>query len=286
MKTIILLSAALLAAQQSDPNLPLQQIGPNDLLSISVYRAPELTRTARVDSAGEISLPLLSKPIPAAGLLPAAVEQSIAAALKSQNILVNPIVKVTIAEYSSRPVTVTGAVKRPLTFQAAGRITLLDAIARAEGLTTDAGSEILFTRPGAETLHLAAGGPLDHLLTGGEEIRVPEAPRIFVLGNVRKPGSFRIRKPEDASLLRLIAVAEGLLPYAGKIAYIYRRETQQEIPIELAKIMDRKLPDQPLEPEDVLYITDRKGRRAAMGVIDRATGFATATASGVLIWRR
>ena len=37
-------------------NLPAQKIAPNDLIGISVYDAPELTRTMRVDADGTISL--------------------------------------------------------------------------------------------------------------------------------------------------------------------------------------------------------------------------------------
>ena len=55
----------------------------------------------------------------------------------------DPVVKVTVVEYHSRPIAVMGAVHKPLTFQAVGTVTLLDALARAEGLTDDAGTEIL-----------------------------------------------------------------------------------------------------------------------------------------------
>ncbi len=281
------------------PNLPHQIIGVNDLISLSVYRSPELTRTVRVEEAGGITLPLLTKPIHAAGLLPGDLESQISAALKAQGILANPLVKVTVAEYASRPVSVIGAVKKPLTFQATGRVTLLDALARAEGLSPEAGAEIILSRPSSNLpatrirvhdLMDKALPELNHLLTGGEEIRVPAAPRIFVAGNVKKPGSYPLRDPADGTVMRVIAVAEGLLPYAGKTAYIYRQGPDplqpSEIPVELSKILERKAPDQPLLPNDLLYITDNKGRRAAMTVIDRATGFAVSTASGVLIWRR
>ncbi|MBK5290703.1 MAG: polysaccharide biosynthesis/export family protein [Acidobacteriia bacterium] len=303
----LLLAAAIAASAQSPPvmedatrpNLPHQIIGINDLISLSVYRSPELTRTVRVEEAGAITLPLLAKPIHAAGLLPGDLESQITAALKSQGILANPLVKVTVAEYASRPVSVIGAVKKPLTFQATGRVTLLDALARAEGLTPESGAEIILSRSSSKEpplrisvhdLMVNALPELNHLLTGGEEIRVPEAPRIFVAGNVRKPGSYPLRNPADGTVMRVIAVAEGLIPFAGKTAYIYRQGPDplrpSEIPVELSKILERKAPDQLLLPNDLLYITDNKGRRAAMTVIDRATGFAVSTASGVLIWRR
>ena len=49
--------------------------------------------------------------------------------------MVDPVVKVTIVEYYSRPISVAGAVRKPVTFQATGNVTLLEALSRAEGLS-------------------------------------------------------------------------------------------------------------------------------------------------------
>lgn len=292
-----------LMADAGERNLPAQKLGVDDLVAVSVYDAPELTRTVRVESDGTIHLPLVEQGIRAGGLFPRELETAVVRALKSAQILVNPVVKVTVVEYHSRPVSVMGAVKRPLTFQAVGHITLLDALARAEGLAPDAGSEILVSRPqaGAVDSVLVERIPLKRLieqadpavnrvLTGGEEIRVPEAGKIFVVGNVRRPGAFPVRDQSETSVLRMIALAEGLMPYAAKLAYVYRRDPRsgdrKEIPVEIENIMARKSPDFPLEAEDVLYIPDNKTKRATINVIDRITSFGTNTASGVLIWRR
>ncbi len=129
-------------------NLPSQKLGADDLVAVSVYDAPELTRTVRVEPDGTIHLPLLKRGVVAKGTLPGQLESAIADALKSEEILVEPIVKVTVVEYHSRPIAVMGAVHKPVTFQAVGSVTLLDALARAEGLTNDAGIEILLTRNG------------------------------------------------------------------------------------------------------------------------------------------
>jgi polysaccharide export outer membrane protein len=186
-----------------------------------------------------------------------------------------------------------GAVRKPVTFQADGVVTLLDALARAEGLSDDAGSEILVTRNDAVE-HIAVSQLLNHAdpaanlrLSGNEEVRVPEAGKIFVLGNIRKPGGFRVRDPGDNTVLKLVALSEGLMPYSSKIAYIVRRPEQgapQEIPIEIEKIMQRKAPDMPLEIGDILYVPDNKTRRTTMSIVDRVAGFGASTASGVLIW--
>src|SRR6266498_2101497 len=164
MKLVVVLFSAVVFAQQQAPrqaavatsfgdsNLPLQKIGPEDLIGISVYDAPELTRTVRVGTDGTIRLPMLKQRIKVAGMFPTDVETAIGEALKNEDIFVDPVVTVSIVEYRSRPINVVGAVKAPLTFQAAGTVTLLDALSRAGGLADDAGSVILVSvsRPGED----------------------------------------------------------------------------------------------------------------------------------------
>jgi polysaccharide biosynthesis/export protein len=286
-------------------NLPQQKIGPDDLVGVSVYDAPELTRTVRVAADGAIRLPMLRNRINAAGLMPAELEIAIATALRKEEILVDPIVSVSAVEYRSRPISLAGAVKKPITFQAFGRTTLLEALAKAEGLAENAGPEILIShqqqKDDGEAIRLVrrisikallegSDAELNVALSGGEEIRVPEAARVYVMGNVRKPGSFPIQESSETSVMRVLALSEGLMPFAGKMAYIYRTEGGQhqrnEIPIELKSILDRKTADVPLLANDILYIPDNSGRRTTMSVIDRIANFGAGTASGMLVWRR
>lgn len=284
-------------------NLPGQRVGPNDLLAISVYDAPEFTRTVRVSSEGHIRLPLLQQRIDASGKLPSELEDLIAAHLEKEGILVKPVVMVTVAEYASRPVSVAGAVKRPLTFQAVGRITLLDALARAEGLSDLAGPELLLTLPAApdggqpitrrillRNLMDESDPALNIHLHGGEEIRVPEARRIFVAGNVKKPGAFPVREGNELTVMKALALSEGLAPFPQKYAYIYRKDEQaggvREIQVPLRDIVNRKAVDFPLDPEDTLYVPEASGRRTAANFAEKIVGFGMVTVSGVLIWRR
>ena len=135
------------AGPDAAANLPSQAVGANDLIAVSVYDAPELSRTIRVGADGYFALPMLKQRLTAKGLYPADLEIAISAALREEEILVNPVVTVTIAEYHSHPISVSGSVKLPVVFQAEGPTTLLEAIARAQGLTTDAGREILISSP-------------------------------------------------------------------------------------------------------------------------------------------
>jgi polysaccharide export outer membrane protein len=300
---IYLSGFAGLAADQNTafaaPNLPAQKIGADDLVGISVYDSPELTRTVRVSAEGQIRLPMLKRAIPAAGLLPRELESAIAGALRAEQILVDPVVTVTIAEYRSRPISVAGAVWRPLTFQASGSLTLLDALTRAEGLAPEAGPEILVTRAAAGgktiTEHISVKAlfegdkpELNPRLAGGEDIRVPDASRVYVAGSIKNPGAFTIKDGSDTTVLKVLALAGGLVPFASKQAYIYRRKAgaaeKEEIPVGLSRIMGRKAPDVILRADDIFYVPDDKGRRLTVTALDKIVGFGAATASGLLIW--
>jgi len=264
------------APAETGPNLPAQPVGPNDLLAISVYGAPELSRTVRVSEEGLIRLPMLRDKIAVLGLMPAELETRISEALETAQILVEPAVSVSVAEYHSHPISVVGAVKVPLTFQAVGRTSLVEAIARAQGLAEDAGAEILISRPGknggapaiervvVKGLIDGADPGLNLNLIGGEEVRVPTVGRVYVVGNVKRPGNFRLDEAAGMSVLKALAVSEGLAPYAAKLAYIYRRTdgAASEVPVELRKIMDRKSEDVPLAANDILYVPSLSPRGA------------------------
>jgi len=298
----ILLVTAAPAQQSGRPNsspelganLPAQSIGPNDLIAVSVYDEPALTRTVRIGADGAIGLPMLSTRINAAGLLPTELEATIAEALREGRILVDPVVTVTMLEYNStRTVSVMGAVRKPLTFQVVGTVKLLDALAKAEGLSTEAGPAVLVTSTGAEEsqrislkdLLDGADPKLNLVLQGGEDIRVPEARKIYVLGNVKHPGALPVRDGSENTVMKMLALVEGVAPYATRQAYIYRTlpgQPREEIPIELKKLLARKTPDVPLLPDDILYVPDATGRRLSLGALEKVLMFGSGAASAVI----
>ena len=313
---VIAVASSVSAQQQANPNragtgatsfnegsnLPVEKIGNNDLVGITVYDAPELTRTVRVGSDGTIRLPMLRQPIPAAGLYPTELETAITTALANGNVLVDPIVTVSVVEYRSRPISVSGAVKKPVTFQATGSVTLLDALAQADGLTDNAGAEILVSKNSSAAdgksamliqripvkgLMGAEDPALNLHLDGGEDIRVPEAGKVFVLGRVKKAGAFLITDGSESSVMKALALSGGLDTFPSHSAYIYRVEggsgSRNEIPVDLKKIMDRKSPDVALMANDILYVPDATGVRASLKVLEMAVG-AGAAIGGAAIY--
>jgi polysaccharide biosynthesis/export protein len=107
------------------------KIGGQDLLDISVYGQAELTRTVRVNSQGNISLPLVGQ-LMAVGLSAIQLEKLIADRL-SETLLQDPQVTVFVKEAISSRFTIEGAVSKPGVFPLQGPTTLLRAIALAGG---------------------------------------------------------------------------------------------------------------------------------------------------------
>ena len=118
-------------------------IGPDDSVTISVLESDEISRTWRVDSSGNIQLPLVGQ-IHAAGLTADQLAKHLTQELARY--IRDPHLTVYIAEFRSQPVTVTGAVHRPGTFQTEGPKTLWTVLTMAGGLEVSYGSTVTVTR--------------------------------------------------------------------------------------------------------------------------------------------
>ena len=107
-------------------------VGPFDRLTIDVFGIEELTeREVQVDAAGRISFPLAGV-VQVSGQTPGEIEGLLAERLR-QAYVRSPQVTVNLKEAVSQVVTVAGEVKKPGLYPVMGRMTLLQAIARAEG---------------------------------------------------------------------------------------------------------------------------------------------------------
>src|SRR6201998_3519241 len=121
-------------------------IGNGDLLSISVFDVPELTREVRVSQSGTISIPLVPARLHVAGLTEIQAEQTIADVLEANGLVSHPEVGVTVKEHRSRPITLVGAAHHPMADQAGFPVDTLDALGEAGGISNDAGDTIIVTR--------------------------------------------------------------------------------------------------------------------------------------------
>jgi polysaccharide export outer membrane protein len=111
---------------------PDYRVGAQDLLEISVFGVQDLNRQARVNSNGQISLPLVGMVMAGGKTIPE-LEAELAKRY-SEGFLQDPQVSIFVKEYTSQRVTLEGSVKKPGIYPLTGRTSLLQAIAMAEGL--------------------------------------------------------------------------------------------------------------------------------------------------------
>jgi len=105
-------------------------IGAEDVLTINVWREPEISKALPVRPDGMITLPLIGE-IKAAGLTPVQLQDQITAALRK--VLSDPQVTVIVTEVRSLTFNVVGQVVRPGYYPLTRRMTILDAIALSGG---------------------------------------------------------------------------------------------------------------------------------------------------------
>lgn len=266
------------------------RLGPNDLLAISVYDFPDLSREVRISEDGLISLPLLREPVLAAGRSRKELEQAIAAALHTQGIVNAPQVTVFIKEYRARVVTVVGAVRAPMAYHLMGPTPLLELISRAGGLTDDAAEEITLTVAGVPhklpvKALLEGEAAANVLLQGGETVHAPRAGIVYVVGAVRRPGGFVLRSQQPLTVVKALALAEDLKPTAARDKAVILRSPagreKQEIPLNLKRVLARKAEDPLLQANDVLFIPDSSGKKAVFRGLESVLGIG----SSLIVYR-
>jgi polysaccharide export outer membrane protein len=202
-------------------------IGPEDLLTITVFDEADLTNKYRVDSEGMVTFPLVGR-IPASGLTIREFQDRLVERLSSGYIK-NPQVRVEMDQYKSQSVFVIGEVRTPGKIVMSGTMSLIEALALAGSPTTAASSELIVihpkkVKPGEATLPDEATDAVRTLvnikdlqvgkagqgivLQDGDTVFVPKAQTFYITGQVRSPGSY-VLEP-GMTILQAISLAGGL----------------------------------------------------------------------------
>lgn len=171
------MEAASAGSSLSDTNVFI--IGPGDILSINVWKKPELSGDVPVRPDGKISLPLLAE-IPVAGMTTESLKDRLVKDFT--RFVSNPEVTVTVKEVHSYQFFIQGQVANSGTYPILGRTTLVQAISLAGGFNEFAGrTRITILRPSREgsqrlTVNydkIVAGDIPDFILQPGDTIIVP-----------------------------------------------------------------------------------------------------------------
>lgn len=260
------------------------KIGPEDLLEISVFEEEKLNKTVRVSSQGNISLPLVGI-LRVRGLTAYELEKEMRELL-AEKYLQDPHVSVFIREYRNQQISVIGAVDKPGAYDVKGQKTILDLLAMAGGLSSgpekDAGQLLFLIRPprledevtdekkdsdgqtpktfviDLEELLISGDLTLNLPLVHGDVINIPASGKIFVGGEVRKPGGFSL-KGKKMTVTQAIAMAEGLKQEAnGSDTKIFRYSEGQMgkeiISVNLNAIHKGKGDDLYLKENDIIIV--------------------------------
>jgi polysaccharide biosynthesis/export protein len=289
-------------------------IGTGDLLHIEVFDVLELSRDVRVSDVGDISYPLIPGKIQVSGLTPFQLEEKMEQLLVENGLVSHPQVSVFVKEQNSQPVSLVGAVPRPMVYQIIRPTTLLELLANAGGISDDAGSVVLITRqthPSAGTSNanaaandsppetqtitirlqdlLESGNPVYNIAVyGGDVVSVPRAGIVYVTGaGISQPGGYVLQSHgEQITVLKAVALAHGLTGFAKADQAVIMRsnpETGQKdmIPVHIKQIENRKTDDVAMKSNDILYVPDSLGLK----ILARGAESGVAIGTGLAIYR-
>ena len=227
MFALVIVSILLLGGQASQQIEESNYIvGPQDVLTVTVFSEPQLSGQFRVDNDGQFNYPFLGR-ITASG----STLREITALLRvklADGYLRNPQVGVEVAQYRSQNVFVMGEVRTPGKYTQSGPVTVIEALAQAGSPTPSAGNVVLILHPKGPsatgpTLPDATDADVERvdlreiqtgklsqnvLVRDGDTIFVPKAERFYVTGQVRNPGSY-VLEP-NMTVLQAISLAGGV----------------------------------------------------------------------------
>jgi polysaccharide biosynthesis/export protein len=230
---LLLLSSSLLFAQVPKPAGAAQQadylVGPQDVLSITVWDQNDLSGKFTVETDGSFTFPLIGR-IQAGGLTLRQVEAELKKRL-ADGYFKNPQLTVAVDTYRSQRVFITGEVRTPGTYTLTGDMSLIEALSRAGSTTPLAGGEVVIVRAGdgkatngpllpnqaenatsirVDLKELQSGGLSQNVpLKDGDTIFVPAAETVYVFGQVKNPGAYPLRT-KDTTVLQALAMAGGV----------------------------------------------------------------------------
>jgi polysaccharide biosynthesis/export protein len=151
------------------------RLAKEDVVEISVWKEPDLSRTVPVRPDGKVTLPLLGD-VPAEGLTPAQLEKSVQDKLSP--LVRDPRVTVIVHDVNGSRVYVTGMVTHPGAFPLRSHMTVLQALAIAGGLAEFADRGEITVLHSDGTRHVVAyddlvNGKVRRQLSAGDTVVVP-----------------------------------------------------------------------------------------------------------------
>jgi polysaccharide biosynthesis/export protein len=202
-------------------------VGPQDVLTITVFDQEDLSGKYPIDADGSFTFPLIGR-VQAGGLTLRQLEAQLKKQLKDEAIFKDPQLAVAVESYNSQKIHIVGEVRNPATYPLTGDMSLIEAIARAGSTLPSASGEALIVRAKAGTQSTGPVMPNDDTevttvdlkslqsgalsqnmaLRDGDTIFVPRSESIYVFGQVKNPGAYTVQK--NTTVLQALSLAGGV----------------------------------------------------------------------------
>ncbi|HTV66045.1 MAG TPA: polysaccharide biosynthesis/export family protein [Bryocella sp.] len=266
------------------------ELDTGDLIEVRTFDTPELSGKLRVDEKGEITLPI-GGAVTVRGLTAEQVGVAIEERFRQRNILRDPHVDIFVDEYATQGVTVAGEVKMPGIYPWSGKHSVLDFISAAGGLTPYASRTVTLSRKDREQVvtfqlqnSLQTPGGADLEAHPGDRILVTRAGVVYVVGDVGRPGGYLIENTGTVTVLKALALAQGMNKTAKFDAKLLRNSSGKpvETDLPLKKILANQAADPKLQDGDILFVPVSGGKNFA----DKGVTAILQTAVGVVIYGR
>jgi polysaccharide export outer membrane protein len=178
------------------------KIGPLDVLDISVFKVPDLSKSVQVADTGTVNLPLVGE-IPAAGKSAQELERDLTAKLGAKY-LQSPQVTVYVKEFNSQRATIEGAVRTPGVHQLKGKTSLLQFVAMSGGLDPSSDSTAVVFRQ-VNGQRSAAKFDIDEIRAGRANDPTVQPGDMIVVGTSAIKAAFN-------NILRVLPVTSVFMP--------------------------------------------------------------------------
>jgi polysaccharide biosynthesis/export protein len=267
---MLLMTLTAAAAAQELPVLSTDApVGPRDVLEVRVLEDATMSGRVTVGDDGNIVINNVGKVL-VAGLTVSQVEAKLKTLLET-SFLARATISVQVVEFSSKPISVVGAVLRPGRISASGNTTLIQAITQAGGLTTGYGRELYVLRTGQNGLTEQLAIDIEELLVNGNpDLNIPLSPNdlvnvphdtavtIYVMGEVSRPGKALFRRSQTPTLLQAIADAGGPTDRAHREVIIKRMVNgkEQTIRVDYKRIIAGRAKDVILQDNDTVVVRE------------------------------
>ena len=203
------------------------RIGTGDVVRITVFGQPDLSAEVGVNEKGELPVALVGN-VQVAGLTTSEAAAKVAQAFKTGGFLVKPEVSLDIIQLRSQLVAVLGEVRQPGRYPIPGKLSVLELLATAGGLTDMAESTVTLLRKpegsgeagegGGERIPIRLGDaegagpasrtPLDVQLQPGDVVYVNRKKLFYIHGEVNRPGAYPMEP--GMTVMRAIALGGGM----------------------------------------------------------------------------